>query len=466
MKAICLDDYSDTSIPENHVQPLVASDITALVLAEACKHITANLPNCILWEYNEANLLPGKIALDQFKGDPDTCLPLKHMFELADISEIGKTITTEQSRPNGLRNLLRRVSERTTKHIHDVWKEYKNVKIFLTENGAHIDAGIEDKFNVYNMSRRSDGFKRFITFLLMISAKQRTQQLQNTLLLIDEPDIGLHPSGARYLRDELIEIAKDNYVVYSTHSIFMIDRENIGRHLLISKTNETTSASAADHSNIRDEEVIYNALGYSIFESLESKNILFEGWRDKQLFRVALNGSTAKHRVIKKQFANVGYCHAKGVKDIGRITPILELARRDFIVVSDCDNPALEQKRRYKGAGRWLTYSDILPAINVETSEDFIKPATLVNVLSKVQETHPQLPAIEETTLSVEKGRLKVIAQWLDNGGIDQEEKERLLRHIKESLFDSIKPNQIEERYLDVLAELGKAVDEMNPQQS
>jgi len=46
----------------------------------------------------------------------------------------------------------------------------------------------------------------------------------------------------------------------------MIDRENIGRHLIVKKELEKTSARAADFANIVDEEVLYNALGYSVFD--------------------------------------------------------------------------------------------------------------------------------------------------------------------------------------------------------
>ena len=47
--------------------------------------------------------------------------------------------------------------------------------------------------------------------------------LNNALLLIDEPSTGLHPSSERNLLKELVKISNENYLVYSTHSIFMID---------------------------------------------------------------------------------------------------------------------------------------------------------------------------------------------------------------------------------------------------
>ena len=273
------------------------------------------------------------------------------MFALADLHNIPMEVTAAKARTNGIRNLLNRVADRTTKHLQSVWKEYRGIRIELAPDGPNIAASIKDEYNLYDFSRRSDGFKRFITFLLMVSAQARTKGLVDTLYLHDEPDTSLHPSGARYLRDELIKIAETNYVIFSTHSIFMIDRENLQRHLIVEKKREITTVREVDESNIVDEEVIYNAVGYSIFENLKKHNIIFEGWRDKRLFQVALRSLSPKYKTFKTIFADVGMCHARGVKDIGRITPMLELAGRQGLIVSDSDRPAIEQQHQYDGEG-------------------------------------------------------------------------------------------------------------------
>lgn len=222
-------------IPEKYLADLEPEDVNSIYLDEISKIINQELPDCLHWTYSEAHLLPAQIPIDTFAANSTTCEPLRHMFALADIYDIPKEIAAAKARQNGIRNLLNRVAERATKHMQSVWKDYKTIKIELIQNGGNIDASIKDEHNVYNFSRRSDGFKRFVTFLLMVSAKQRTAELVNTLYLHDEPDNGLHPGGCRQLRDELIKISRNNYVVVSTHSIFMIDREKIERHLIVEK---------------------------------------------------------------------------------------------------------------------------------------------------------------------------------------------------------------------------------------
>ena len=182
----------------------------------------------------------------------------------------------------------------------------------------------------------------FITFLLLVSAKVKTDVLTNTLYLHDEPDTSLHPTGARHLRDELIRISEKNYVAYATHSIFMVDSDHLNRHLIVEKVDEVTAVREVTESNVVDEEVIYNALGYSIFQNLKRANIVFEGWRDKKLFMVATSRWPAEYKELKGVYAPVGKCHARGARDVARITPMLDLADRHYVVVSDSDRPARE----------------------------------------------------------------------------------------------------------------------------
>lgn len=187
-------------IPEGYLKDIEVGDVGSLANNQISSMIDDNLPDCLYWSYSDSHLLPPQIGLDAFASNPSTCEPLRHMFMLADINDIGTEVTAAKNRSNGIRNLLNRVADRATKHMKSVWKEYKGLTIALAPNGPHIDASIKDEHNLYDFARRSDGFKRFITFLLMVSAKVRTEELVNTLILHDEPDISLHPSGARHLR--------------------------------------------------------------------------------------------------------------------------------------------------------------------------------------------------------------------------------------------------------------------------
>lgn len=445
----------DESLLEE-LDDLSISDLNAIVNKAIHEVVKDKLPQCILWEYSEENILPGQIDIAAFSTNPESCMPMKYMFALAGHPDAKTAIEEAQNRPNGLRNLLKRVSELSTKHMHAVWKDYRGIRLELVQNGEKIDAHVEDAYNVYNLSRRSDGFKRFVTFLLLVSAKVKTKELQNTLYLHDEPDVSLHPSGARYLRDELIKISSNNYVVYSTHSIFMIDRNIINRHLIVEKKNEVTTISEVNESNIVDEEVIYNALGYSIFENLKAKNIIFEGWRDKKLFQFGIEKLPSSHKSLKKPLLEIGICHAKGVKDISHISPMLELAGRECLILSDGDKVAIEHQRDYKGYGTWIRYDELIEDELIVTAEDFIKPEAFQPFIKRSRSENPSLPELLREDLEKSKGRLIIIQSWLEGNGIDKATTKIMLNNLKDELISNLKSSHLEPKYFDLLDGLAK----------
>lgn len=447
------DDFAD--IPEGHLEDIDADYINTLIGSEVIKLIPQSLPKVIFWKYDEQNLLPPIVNIDAFVANPDSVVPLKNMFMLAGITEIATEINqARQVSANKIRNLLRRVANHTTKHFRSVWKEYREIYFALEPNATNIEANIVEQ-NYWKMSQRSDGVKRFITFLLHISANVKANLLNGALLLIDEPDMGLHPSGSRYLRDELIETAKKNHVVFSTHSIFMIDKDNVARHIIVKKEEEKTTIKNADKSNFVDEEVLFNALNFSVFEILQKDNLIFEGWRDKQLFQTALKKVPSTHtddlKALKEKLKSLGLCNVDGVKDIRNVTPLIELANRHCVIISDADAPAKEKQKEHQkinGYGVWKRYDEIQSGSKVETSEDFIKQDVFTDCLTKIKKQYPNLTDDPTITAS---GRISAVKKWLATQSVAPEQIKEILDALKTAIFDDLKSSDIDVSYYDFL---------------
>lgn len=458
--------FDNEDIDEAYLHPASIQDLFRLVKNEIVNLIESEMTDCIYWKYSSEYLLPPEIKLDDFATDPNICIPLKNMFELAGYSNISEVINDAKQRPKTeLRNLLNRIATKATEQFQSIWKEYGEIEFELIPNGPNIDASVKDIFNRYEFSQRSDGFKRFVTFLLMISSKVRAKTLKNILLLIDEPDISLHPSACRRLRDELIKLAEKNYVLYATHSIHMIDKELIERHIILERENEKTNVKNADKSNILEEEVIYNSIGYSIFEGLEKRNILFEGWRDKELFKVALSRVPAEYKEIKGVFKNIGQCHAKGVKDIRHITPLLELANRECIIISDNDKISKEKQEEFNrigGYGDWKTYDDIMPDIEAVTGEDFIKVDVFHDPINNIISEYSSLSKVKDADLLHSRGKIYALKSWMNRAKLKEEEKKDCLEKIKEMVFSNLKPSNIEEKYYKFLKQLAKQIQKQS----
>jgi predicted ATP-dependent endonuclease of OLD family len=425
-------------------------DFNDVVEKEFNDLISANLPDVIYWVYDNDQLLPEKISLTEFMDSPEMCKPLKNMFVLAGISDIEATIKSFKARGgNSLNNLLRRVASKSTEYFQSVWQEYKDIKFALVVDGENIKCSVSEK-NDYAFQKRSDGFKKFVAFLLTVSTRSHTGNLKNTLVLIDEPDSGLHPSGARYLRDEMIKISEGNFVVYSTHSIFMIDRHNIDRHIIVEKNGEVTTTKVADSGNINEEEVIFNAINYSTFEHLREVNILFEGWRDKKLAEVCTRSTE------RAFYEGVGMGHGNGVSSYRYLIPTLELAERKVLIVSDSDNAAKNAQRDYKKLGyksEWKRYDQILPGLGAKTGEDFLKKDYLVSKFKTTTRSHGAEIDIPESNIP-EDNRLNYLKQQLRANGFADNVMKDVMDDFKTSLFKTLTVGKVEVRYKDFLREL------------
>lgn len=451
---INVQDYPD--IPTHYFSEISHDDWVNWLGNTIVRKLEKSFPKCIFWDYQDKNLLPSSIDLNAFLQNPDSCLPLKNIFELAGIENIQEIINRERgSNKFGLRNLFERVAQAATDHVQSVWKECRNIQITLEPNGpVTIEAGIKDSFNRFELANRSDGFKRFISFLIMISAKVNAGTLENTLILIDEPENGLHPSGARYLQKELVNISKNNAVVFSTHSIFMIDKSCLERQLIVKKKNEVTEVMDVNSSNFSDEEVIYNALGYSIFEGLSEKNILFEGWKDKRLYQVALGGKPPeRHSNIKSLFKTLGVAHLQGASDAKRVAPLLELANRKYLIISDADDRAKNEQALFTGIGLWKRWDEISSSHNIVTGEDFIKNEFVLKYLkAALNECGLDIDVTEEN-LDGKGGKIASIDKIL-GPHMAKDKRRSFIDKLKDRMANQLSRKDLEDYFYDYLAKL------------
>ena len=407
------------------------------------------LPECIFWKYSDQYLLPSTIDITAFCNNPNTCIPLKSMFELAgyDITQLLKTITIAREQgQHRYTQILEKTASAATKHIQQIWKDYKTVRLKLEANAETISPMVIDDQVPLDMANRSDGFKRFISFLLQISAKVKTSELQGALILVDEPEIGIHPSGCRHLLEELVRIGESNATVFSTHSIFMIDKENIDRHLVVEKKKEVTTIWQAEKARIQDEEVLYSAMGYSVFETLKGKNVIFEGWRDKYIYSLTKAAMEKVDPALKSRLESIGVTHSNGVKDIKNVAKFMELAARSCLIISDADQPALEHKRHYEepGAwGEWKTLQDIFGPGSFVTAEDLITPAAIIKRANKFKSSIPDLPELTETMLGGAQSTLYALEKWLMTINLDKKEHSKALADLKSALFNNLKYSEL-----------------------
>ncbi|MFA7319583.1 MAG: AAA family ATPase [Parcubacteria group bacterium] len=228
----------------------------------------SNTHSTLFWKSSSKYLIDQPVDLNLFKATPrELSVPLANCFNIIGINDedISLYVDNILSDSTARKNFIGRIEEEVTNHIKNIWKEHR-ISIHFDLSANLITFLVEDegvKHDNKTTDQRSDGFRQFISFLLSISAESETGELQNYILLIDEPEQHLHPKAAEFLKEDLIKISSkpedDNVVFFATHSIFMIDQEALERNYSVTKkNNKETCIEKIDGSINTYSSIIFN----------------------------------------------------------------------------------------------------------------------------------------------------------------------------------------------------------------
>lgn len=162
------------------------------------------------------------------------------------------------------------------------------------------------------------------------------------LLLIDEPELYLHPQGVVRLREALAELSKTGFqIIFSTHSPMMLSRENAADTLIVSKPD---SSGATVRTPLRDavKQALQDAPSQSrtLFELgnladiyFSDKVVLCEGKTDRRLLPLAYERLYAETPEAKGiSFISIGSC-----ADIPKALPVLKAMGIPAYAIADLD---------------------------------------------------------------------------------------------------------------------------------
>ena len=417
----------------------------------------------IFWRYSEENLLPSEIDTLEFIKNPDICIPLKKIFNLCGYDDIKKEYDFRKStgRINSFENLLEEISTKTTDYLKKKWGSRVSLtKFVISESGTKLRISVKDSKNKFEITDRSDGFKRFISFLIMVSIDNARNQLKDNLILLDCPEAEIDIPGQKYLRDELIDIGKNNYVFYTTHSQHMIDNKNIYRHYIVKKEDEITKIETVDESNYHDSIILLNALGTSLFENICDCNLVFEGWTDKYLFN---EGISFLDSTLKEKLKKISICQLGGLRNIGGFSTVWQIvcSSKKYIIISDSDKPAFDSKKLFDESHfdenyEWFMYGNLEESNKkIETAEDYLEPKYIKNICDEYSEENKTEKYIDIEKLEDNStANMPIIEAWIKEFHTDKESIRIAKGKIKEMLFCNVKLKNIKEEYKIFLEKL------------
>ena len=379
------EDNAKTFLKDN--QTLLTKEILEDKISLLCNSIiNQHMPQIQIWKPDPKYLINETIDLNKFKEDPNISIPLKNIFSIYGKNTNNEIKTTiEKSLSNQARcdELKDQLGDSVTKYINKIWKEHK-ITIKISINSANCAVHVEDndkKYTYYSMLQRSDGFKQFISLILSLSAKNESNNLKNNIILIDEPEIHLHPSGIEYMRDEILKIGKNNHVIVATHSYNMVDRNLRERHWIVQKEKAETKISQMNENfNFTDDKVLAKAFGLNLLKTLLPQNIVIvEGIDDKNIISHAFH-------LLNKTF----FCSIKDAGGASKIPGFARLLNEENIkpfIILDADKEGagakkkiLDEQKDFYSESNVFTLKDILPSLPDNSTIEDLLPIDFVKI--------------------------------------------------------------------------------------
>lgn len=117
---------------------------------------------------------------------------------------------------------------------------------------------------------------RALYLLSLLKAYNTFQKNENTIFIIEEPELYLHPWLQKKMWEVLNEISKDQQLFITTHSPIILRRFNIEDIKEISKCTIQNRTIKNDW----DFNKILEKLWYSIFDIIKYKHLIFVEWKD------------------------------------------------------------------------------------------------------------------------------------------------------------------------------------------
>lgn len=230
--------------------------------------------------FDDVDLLEDEVNIDQFLADPSKSKTLANLVALAglDVERLHQQDVFERQAATEV------ASTEITGLVNKSWTQ-EGISLTLNADGTALFVIVKDETGGYDPpSKRSKGFQWYLGFYINFNAGSQ-RELTNTVLLLDDPGVYLHPSGQRDLLKTTAQLAKNNQFVIATHSPFMIDREHLGRIRIVQRSGERQGTKLREkwHESEQDAfEPIRASLGLTIGDSLFTtlSNVVVEGMAD------------------------------------------------------------------------------------------------------------------------------------------------------------------------------------------
>jgi predicted ATP-dependent endonuclease of OLD family len=251
--------------------------------------------------------------------------------EEEDLSDEEVTEWAEKKKERGV--LLRSAASELTKSFKKWWQQGNYIFSFEAD-GSHFRINVSDELRPESieLEGRSRGLQWFFSFFLVFLVETK-QGHADSILLLDEPGLSLHPLAQYDLATFFRKLSEDNQLIYTSHSPFLVDMENLAnvKAVYVDKSTGRTKVS----SNLRYDEVdaeksiypVHAALGLTVSDTLllGCIPILVEGPSDQIYLTMIKRYLNSKGKLLNNR--ELVFIPTGGVRGMSPVTKLV--ASRD-----------------------------------------------------------------------------------------------------------------------------------------
>ncbi len=212
------------------------------------------------------------------------------------------------------------------------------IKLEISKDGEKINFWIAEDDKLYYPKQRSKGQQWYLSFYIKIVA--RINEGKPNVILIDEPGLYLHAKAQKDLLEVLNKHSSNYPIVFSTHSPYLIEVDNLESVRLVEKINSQKGSVVLGkvhaHSKASKETLtpILTAIGLGMNDSItnleQADNVIVEGPSD--VFYL---------QAFKKMFpeiTKVNFINGGGALNMGVVGAILEGWGSNVVYLFDNDS--------------------------------------------------------------------------------------------------------------------------------
>lgn len=205
---------------------------------------------------------------------------MQGIFRLAKIWDDRETIFTTN---DSTTRKLDEASVALTKILNTTWNQGKNLDWKLKHVGDKIGIFIKDPAVSGRYTRpslKSSGFQTYFLLSMITYARTTASASNSYIYLFDEPGTNLHPRAQIDLQRSLEALSDTTQILYTTHSLFLINKNYPDRNTVVVKTDTGTQVNIKPFQ--RNWKAVRESLGILLSNNflIAEKTVMVEGPSD------------------------------------------------------------------------------------------------------------------------------------------------------------------------------------------